>query len=251
MVIASRNVSMFTSLTQHELKLAGDPSLAWKNYRKWLIKKSVVHKAASELFKTFVLYEIIIHCANMDEIWNQLLALVIVVSTCILGAFIAARCSCCCCWCCICKLSIDAFIIGVIWIWLSSWPRPAVVDCCPSIALGSMSDICEFKMFVIEKLLLWEAPLPPKPMFAFICCWFIIPDVAVVDGMFWIWFDIGCANGWILPAPECSPDRSIFEQVEFLTCGGWLWEPVVLIIRPWAVIQRARHVVKRYDRLRD
>lgn len=186
-----------------------------------------------------------------EKEWNQLLALVIVVSTCMLGAFITFLWCCCCC---ICKLSIDAFIIGVICILLSSWFKPAADDCV-KIEFGSMSDICVFKMFVIEKLLLFAAPLPPpttplpKFMFVLICCWFIIPVVTVADGMFWIWFDISCAKDcWMLEF--CSPVTSTLLPVEFLTCGRWLWVPVVLMIRPCAVMHRARHVVTRYERLK-
>lgn len=166
---------------------------------------------------------------------NQLLALVIVVSTCI--TFL---------WCCcICKLSIDAFIIGVICILLSSWFKLAA-DVCDKIELGSMSDICVLRMFVIEKLLLFVVPLPPPPLPKFI--WFIIPAVTDADGMFWIWFDIGWAKAccWLLEFGSSS-----LALVEFLTWGGWLWTPVVLIIRPWAVMQRARHVVTRYERLQS
>lgn len=128
---------------------------------------------------------------------------------------------------------------------LSIWLKPVAE--CVRIELGSISDICVFKIFVIEKLLLFGAA--PKFMFALIWCWFIIPADADVDGMFWIWFDIGCANGWTLGVTWCSADRSILQPLEFLTCGAWLWVPVWLMIRPCAVMQRARHVVKRYDRL--
>jgi hypothetical protein len=45
---------------------------------------------------------------------------------------------------------------------------------------------------------------------------------------------------------ECwSFGMSTLALVVLLTCGGWLWVPVVLMIRPACEMHRARQVVRR------
>lgn len=172
-------------------------------------------------------------------------------------------------WWCICILLIDGLATSTGLIWTSLFN---CVDECNK-ALASMSvNWATLRILDIEKLMFAEAfsstaataedddddDEAPKLMFALIWCWFIRPlDVADGIGMFEFWFVIGCCCwcccccGCMNP-PDCccccSTAKSGFVVTvadEFFTCGAWLCWPVVLRIRPDAVMQRARHVVRR------
>lgn len=156
------------------------------------------------------------------------------------------------------KSSIDEFIIDVIWILLSNW---FAVVC---IRIGSMSAsacVVGLRIFDMEKLLellLLLLFVGIAKLFKF-CCWFIIVKCVVdVDAvMAWIWFDICCCCcccWWLKfpPAPSSSLkrlDESMPASEVLLTWTGWLCWPVVDISWPWWVMQRARQVVRRYERL--